>query len=71
MMEINKDSVCLRCAHLKTISVEDWYSIDRTIALVDCEEEVYAFPFQTNYPCAYFKKGENYENYYRRTDRKD
>lgn len=61
-MEINKDSICLRCAHLKTIIVEDYSSINRTIALVDCEEEVYAFPFQTNYPCSYFKKGENDEN---------
>ena len=33
MMEINKDSVCLRCAHLKTISVEDWYS--HTLAVDD------------------------------------
>lgn len=55
---INKKSICFRCKHLEIIT-EDKGS-DRTYALVDCTEHLYAFPLKSGITCPYFeeKKGE-------------
>ena len=53
---INDDSICLRCKHLEVIT-EDKGS-DRTYALVDCAEHLYAFPLKSGVTCPYFEEKE-------------
>lgn len=62
-MSISKDSICLHCTHCRTVTT-DYVGANRTIVLVECDQEVCRFPIQDNSSCPCFKstKGENNEN---------
>lgn len=59
---IHKDSICLRCEHLRMVSTDETWN--HRIVLVECSEEVYNFPLRSMSACPYFKermKGESNE----------
>ena len=56
MMQIDSTSICLNCAHLQTVTEDQYYGIERPIVLVECKLEVCAFPCHNNQSCTYFKE---------------